>query len=491
MKKFLNTSELLKYGEEALRIIDQQYKQLEQQPIVPNVEPGFLRNILPKHPPYKPESLSTILEDTKRHILPNLTKWHHPNFYAYFPANTSHATFIADLLADINNAPGFTWVCSPAMTELENIVADWGVQMFGLPEKFLLKNTGGGVILSNVGESLFLTVHAAKIKKMKELGFTFADPQITKLVAYYTETGHVINARGLMLSGIPHKRVIPVHYTNKQFFIKPEDLQNMIEKDKKEGLIPFWCGTTVGATTAGCADPIKEIGQICRENKVWMNIDAAWAGASFVVPEYRDLYLQGSQDYNSIAINFAKWMMSGMSSSMTYFDDKESLNESLIRSDHNAEYLKNRYTDEYDITDYKNWQIGTGKRFHALKFWYIIRTFGIEGLQQNVTDKIELAKEFEKMVLSDERFELVAKRELSLVCFRLIRDKNGKVIPQDRLEESNRKLLNKINTGSRFYLVGAKLADIFFLRVVIGNHSTEKRNLEELWKHIQTCSSDF
>jgi len=489
MNPYYNIDDLLKYGNQALDLIGETYQNLEKERVVPDVEPGFLRQLLPENPPQKGESFEDILNDTKTKILPNLTQWQHPNFYAYFPCNMSSAAIIGDMISLAFNSPGFTWIASPATTELENIVADWIVKMMNLPEKFLLKNSGGGAILASIGISIFYSIHAGKYRKMKELGIDLTDPKSLKFVGYYTSLSHSENQRGLLVKDIPYRRAVPVHWNEKikNFSIDVQEFREMVEKDISDGLIPFWCGATIGTTPCGSVDPIPEIAEVCKKYGMWLNVDAAWAGGAFVVPELRQEYGAGLEEVDSLTINFAKGTMSGNGSALFFVGDKKVYNESL-GGKINPEYLKNKFTEENDITDYKDWQLGLGKRFNSLRLWFVIRKYGVEGLQKNILDKIELTKYFESLVTKSDKFTLVCKRSLNLICFRMIKDKDGNIIPEDKLNEFNRKLLELINLSGHYYLVGSEINGLYFLRFTPGNHNTLNQHIDALWKHIEECA---
>ncbi len=490
MNKYFNPDHLLAGGEGALKLIVDEYKDIERKDVVPDVKPGFLRNLLPENPPSEAESIENILEDTKKFIIPGLTQWQHPNFYAYFPANMSHGAIVGDMISVAFNTPGFTWVASPASTELENIVVDWIVKCLGLPEKFLLKNTGGGTIANTIGDAIFLSVHAAKFRKVKELGIELHDPRILKLVGYYTGISHSQNEKGLFMKDIPYRRQIPIYFNEEiqNYQIRPEEFEEMVKKDISEGLIPFWCGSTLGSTSLGCNDPIPEVSKICKKYNIFLNVDAAWAGAALVVPELREELGKGLEEADSMAINFGKWNMCGGNSALFYVADKSKYREALLGGPI-PEYLKNQFTNEHDIIDYKDWQIGLGRRFNSLRIWFMMRSVGVEGMKQNILEKIELAKEFEKLLEQDSQFEKICKRELSLLCFRIIKDPKGQAIPEDKINEVNKKLLESINDSREYHLVGSIVENVYFLRFVVCNHNTTVDHIQKAWADIKKLSS--
>ncbi len=490
MNKFFNTDTLLASGQDALQLITEEYHNMESKQVVPDVKPGFLRHLLPEEAPEKAQTMKEIIADTRRFIIPNLTQWQHPNFFAYFPSNMSHGAIVGDMISLAFNTPGFTWVASPASTELENIVVDWIVKFLGLPEGWLIKNRGGGTISNTIGDAIFLSVHAAKHKKMAELSIDFTDVRMLKFVGYYSGICHSQNYKGLYIKDIPYRREIPIYYNEQvqNYQIKVDEFEKMVEKDISEGLIPFWCGTTLGSTSLGCNDPIAEVAAVCKKHGIFLNVDAAWAGAALVVPEIREEIGKGLEGVDSMAINFGKWNMCGNNSAVFFVADKLNYRESLLGGP-TPEFLKNKFTNEYDIIDYKDWQIGLGRRFNSLRFWYMIRSLGVEGMRENVTQKIELAKVFENHVKKNSRFEMICKRELALVCWRLVKDKDGNPIPEDKINDVNKKLLDNINATNQYHLVGSVVQNLHFLRFVICNHNTTAEHVEKFWNLIEEISN--
>lgn len=318
---------------------------------------------------------------------------------------------------------------------------------------------------------------------MQELGIEFNDPRMLKFVGYYSGITHSLSHKALYMKDIHYRREIPVYFDEKiqNYQIKVEEFEAMVEKDISEGLIPFWCGTTLGSTSLGCNDPIPEIAKICNKHKIFCNVDAAWAGAALVVPEIREEMGKGLELVDAISINFGKWNMCGNNSAVYYVADKSNYRSSLLGGA-TPQYLKNKFTDEFDITDYKDWQVGLGRRFNSLRFWFMIRSLGVEGMRDNITSKVNLAKEFEAFVTKHSQFELICKRELSLVCFRLVKDKDGKEIPKDKINKVNERLLEMIEATNQYHLVSSKIDDKLFIRFVVCNHNTTSQNVQDLWK---------
>jgi glutamate/tyrosine decarboxylase-like PLP-dependent enzyme len=489
MNQFFNTKELKVYGNKALHLAADSYDSIDKFNVIPKVEPGAIRNALPTAAPEKGESFDNILQDTEKIILPNLTQWQHPNFHAYFPSNTSHAAIIGDIIASTFNPSAFTWIASPAATELENVVCDWIVQMLGLPEKFLFKNTGGGMITNTVGEGIFLSVQAAKCQKMKDFKIDFRDERILKFVGYYPETAHTQNRKTLLMNFVPYQREIATIWDEKtqNYTVDLDNLTKTIEEDVKNGLIPFWFGATVGSTALCSIDPLIDIIKILQPYNMWINADAAYVGSALVCPEFRDL-VKGLEDVDSIQINFSKWMMSTLPGTLFFVGNKQKYIEAIsgkyIEFQSNPEYLKNKFTDEFDVIDYKDWQIGLSRKFNSLKFWFLIRSQGIEGLQSQIRTKVELAKKLEALVLGEPRLQLVCKTIFGLVCFRVVKGKDEKEYTLDEANAQGKRVVEEINKEGKFHVVGATIQKTFFVRVTVASHLTEYGHLEAFLKQF-------
>jgi len=489
--EYFNVEEFKHYGEKTLDIIAQDLiLEIEKGDAFPLPEPGFLRKLLPKDAPENPEDLDGILKDTREMILPNMTKWRHPKFYGNMPALITHSAILAEMIGLALNNPMHTWSICPAGTELENIVLDWCAKAFGLDSRFLFENGGGGCIYNTIGEGNLLMAHAARYKKRKELGIDTRDPKNLQFVAYYSSGCHYSTVRALTLKDVPIIKEIPVklNKSSGQFTLDPEEFAAQVQRDVDEGLIPFFFGAVIGGTAVGNADPIPELAKICQKHKMWLNVDAAWTGASFVCPEFLKEYGPGIEGANSIAINFGKWIFAGNCAALFWVSDASLFTESL---EIHPEYLKNRVAGANKVVDYKDWTISTRRRFTALRVWYALRTLGISGIRKNVYRGVELTQQLEKLVISNPRLELVCKRELSILCFRLVKDKDGKRYDDSELAAINKKFLQGIIKSGEFYLAGADLDKTFFLRFILNNPSTNEKHIDALWSHMEDIMKDI
>ncbi|KAK1355067.1 Tyrosine decarboxylase [Heracleum sosnowskyi] len=458
-----------------IEFITNYYKNVEKYPVRSQVQPGFLLNLYPKEAPFQPTSLETILQDIETDIFPGITHWQSPNFYAYFPATISNAAFHGEMLCNALNVVGFNWISSPAATELEMIVMNWLGKMLNLPQSFLFTGNGGGVIQGSTTEALVCVLAAARDKALKQFG----ENSLTKLVVYASDQTHFVVKKAAKLVGIPPKnfRVIRTSLST-CFALKPNDVKMAIERDLESGLVPLFLCATVGATPSSSVDPVEELGLLAKNYGLWLHIEAAYAGSAFICPEFGH-YLQGIEFADSISINLHKWLLTNMDCSCLWVNNPSVLLDSLSMTD---EVLRNEASESKKVVDFMDWQIATSRRFRALKLWFVLRRYGVNNLMTHIRSDIELAKHFEALVKSDNRFEVVVPVKFSLVCFRL---KPKKEETEESLKVLNWKLMEAVNSSGRAYMTHAVLGDIFVIRCAIGTSLSEEKHVSELWKLIQ------
>ncbi|KAK3226826.1 hypothetical protein Dsin_006688 [Dipteronia sinensis] len=476
---FIKTVPLLDYknfSDESKTVIDfiaEYYRNIEKYPVRSRVQPGYLSEKLPESAPFGPESLEEILKDVSESILPGLTHWQSPNFFAYFQANASTAGFLGEMLCSGLNVVGFNWISSPAATELETIVMDWMGKMLKLPSSFLFSGTGGGILHGSTCEAVVCTLAAARDKALEKLG---GSENITKLVVYASDQTHFTVEKSAKLIGITKSnfRVITTSFST-TFSLSPENLRAAIEADVKAGLVPLYLCGTVGTTACGAVDPIKELGKIAREYEMWFHIDAAYAGSACICPEYRP-YLDGVEFADSISLNPHKWFLTNMDCCCLWLKQTKFLVDSLSTD---SEILRNKASESHSVIDYKDWQIALSRRFKALKLWIVIRKHGLTNLIYHIRSDVDMAKRFETMVATDRRFEIVVPRKFALVCFRL------KPVLESDGSELNRKLLEAVNSSGRAFMSHAVVGSLFVIRAAIGATLTEDRHVDDFWKLIQ------
>ncbi|KAL5768004.1 hypothetical protein ACOSP7_014584 [Xanthoceras sorbifolium] len=464
------------FSEESKVVVDfiaEYYRNIEKYPVQSRVEPGYLSQKLPDTAPYGPESLEDILKDVSDSILPGLTHWQSPNFFGYFQANASTAGFLGEMLCSGLNVVGFNWISSPAATELESIVMDWMAKMLKLPSSFLFSGTGGGVLHGSTCEAVVCTMAAARDKALEKLD---GNENITKLVVYASDQTHFTFQKAAKLIGITKSnfRAITTSFSTK-FALSPENVRAVIEEDIKAGLVPLYLCGTVGTTSSGAVDPIKELAKISREYKIWFHIDAAYAGSACICPEFRP-YLDGVELADSISMNPHKWFLTNMDCCCLWLKHPKFLVDSLST---NSEILRNSASESNSVIDYNDWQIALSRRFRALKLWIVMRKHGSANLMYHIRSDVAMAKRFEALVARDHRFEIMVPTNFALVSFRL------KPELESISSELNRKLLDAVNSSGRAFMTHGVVGGVFYVRAAFGTTMTKERHVDDLWKLLK------
>jgi aromatic-L-amino-acid decarboxylase len=471
-KSFHMTSDQFRrHGHQVIDWIADYYKKIESYPVLSRVAPGQIRASLPARAPQQGEPFAAMLEDVENLILPGITHWQSPNFFAYFPSNNSGPSILGDLLSSGLGVQGMLWATSPACTELETLVLDWLVAMLGLPEKFLSTTAGGGVIQDTASSASLCALLAAR---ERATGFASNERGCEgKLVAYTSSQAHSSIEKDVKVAGLGRKnlRLIEV---DENFAMRPQALALSIQQDREAGLTPCFVCASVGTTSSNALDPVPAIGRICREQNLWLHVDAAMSGTAGLCPEFRYLH-DGLELADSYAFNPHKWMFTNFDCNCFYVADRKALIETLSVL---PEYLKNKATESGSVFDYRDWQIPLGRRFRALKLWFVIRHYGVEGLQYHVRKHVNLARQFASWMREDERFEQAAPSPLNLVCFR---HKGG--------DQVNQQIMDRLNQSGHLYLTHTRLDDRLTLRLSVGQTTTELRHLERAWQRIQEEAS--
>jgi aromatic-L-amino-acid/L-tryptophan decarboxylase len=463
----MSPEEFRRHGHAVVDWIADYYQRIESFPVLTQAKPGEVRAQLPPSAPATGEPFAKIFADIDRIILPGITHWQSPNFFAFFPCNASGPAILGDLLSSGLGVQGMLWATSPACTELETHVLDWLVEMLGLPGKFLSTSTGGGVIQDTASSSSLCAILAAR-----ERATRFASNRRGgdgRLVAYTSSQAHSSIEKGVKIAGIgvENLRLIDV---DENFAIRPAALERQIQQDKNAGLVPCIVCATVGTTSSNAIDPLPEIGRICRAQGIWLHVDAAMSGTAALCPEFRHIH-RGLELADSYCFNPHKWMFTNFDCDCFYVADRKALIQTLSVL---PEYLRNQATQSGAVIDYRDWQIPLGRRFRSLKLWFVIRHYGVEGLQHHVRRHVELAQNFAAWVRASERFELAAPAPLNLVCFR---HKGGDAL--------NQALMDALNRSGDLYLTHTKLDNRLTLRLCVGQSNTEARHVEHAWQRIQ------
>ena len=462
----MTPDEFRRHGHAVVDWIADYQLRIESFPVLSQVKPGQIRASLPVKPPANGEPFDTLLKDVDQLILPGVTHWQSPNWFAYFPCNASGPGILGDLLASGLGVQGMLWSTSPACTELETHVMDWLVGMLGLPQKFLSSSTGGGVIQDTASSAVLCALLAARERAS---GYsTNKKGGNGRLVAYASTQTHSSLEKAAMIAGIGTDNLRLIEVDDK-FAMKPDALAGQVEADRKAGLVPCFVCATVGTTSSNAMDPVRAIGEVCRKNNLWLHVDAAMSGTAMVCPEFRHLQ-DGIELADSYNFNPHKWMGANFDCSCFWVADRKALIQTLSIL---PEYLRNQATESGAVIDYRDWHIQLGRRFRSLKLWFVIRHYGVAGLQHNVREHVRLAQEFAGWAKNDERFELAAPVPLNLVCFR---HKSG--------DATNQSIMDRLNRGGDLCLTHTKLNGKLTLRLSVGQMNTKARHVENAWKQI-------
>ncbi|XP_013088909.1 aromatic-L-amino-acid decarboxylase-like isoform X2 [Biomphalaria glabrata] len=458
-------------GQEMVNYIVDYLENIRERMPMPNVVPGFLKELIPDEAPLEGESWQEIQKDIERVIMPGVTHWNSPHFHAYFPTANSYPAILGDMLSDAISCIGFTWASGPSCTELEVSMMDWLAKILQLPKHFLFseQGKGGGIIQGTASEATLVALLSARtnvIKTVKADNPDLTTGQILdKLIAYTSEESHSSVERAGLI-GLVQMRTLP---TDDRGSLRIDILEETIAQDQQKGLIPFFLCATIGTTSTCSFDNLSEIGPICNHHDIWLHVDAAYAGSACICPEFRYL-LDGIEHAMSFNFNPHKWLQVTFDCSAMWIKDRDLVSGAF---EMNPVYLKHE-NQGHAMPDYRHWQIPLGRRFRSLKLWFVLRSYGVSGLQKQIRKDVQLAHQFEALVRDDPKFEIVREVTLGLVCFRL-----------KASNEANEMLLKKINDDHRIHLVPSKIKDKFFLRFAVCATSTQPSDVGFAWSVIQ------
>ena len=469
----MTSEEFRRQGKQMIDWIADYYETVEKYPVLSQMHPGEISHQLPLDPPSESESMEQIMSDVNSIIMPGITHWQSPSFFAYFPANTSGPSILGDLLSSGLGVQGMLWATSPACTELETRVLDWLAEMLQLPEKFKSTSTGGAVIQDTASSAALSALLAARERKTNYQ--TNDSGCLGNLVAYISEQTHSSVEKAVKIAGIGRNnlRLIGV---DEKLAMRTDLLEKAIEQDLVNGLVPFFVCATIGTTSTNAMDPLTEIGHICQQYQLWLHIDAAMSGTAAICPEYRFI-LNGVELADSFSFNPHKWMFTNFDCNCFFIADRSSLIKTLSIL---PEYLKNQATESGAVIDYRDWHIQLGRRFRSLKLWFVIRNYGVNGLRHHIREHVRLAQEFAGWIRTSNDFELVAPAPLNLVCFA---HKKG--------NDFNRKLLETINREGKMYFTHTIIKDQFVLRMCIAQTHTQAQHVLQAWETIIKTVSEL
>jgi aromatic-L-amino-acid decarboxylase len=453
---------------EVVRWIDEYFREAERHPVLAQVRPGQVREGLPAAPPQHPEPFEAVWQDFQRVILPGVTHWNHPAFFAYFAITGSAPGVLGELVSAALNVNGMLWRTCPAATELEQVVLDWLRQMLGLPPQF-------GVIMDTASVATLCAVAAAR--ESLDLGIRTRGmagrPDLPRLRLYTSEQAHSSVEKAAIVLGLGQEGVRKIP-TDAEYRMRPDALEEAVREDLRAGWRPACVVATVGTTSTTSVDPVDRIAEVCERYGVWLHVDAAYGGAAAILPEMRWV-LEGCERADSFLVNPHKWLFTPIDCTAFYTRRPEALRGafSLV-----PEYLQTPVSDAVNFMDYG---VQLGRRFRALKLWMVLRMFGVRGLQEALRKHLRLARQFAEWVDSSEEFQRVAPAPFSTVCFR-------HRAPGLSLEEANRfneRLVEAVNATGQAYLSHTVLRGRYVLRLAVGNLRTELRHVRRCWELLQ------
>jgi aromatic-L-amino-acid/L-tryptophan decarboxylase len=462
----MSSDEFRRHGHALIDWIANYLDTVEQHPVLSRAHPGEIRAKLPDAPPEHGEPFEQMMRDVETIIMPGITHWQSPSFFGFFPANTSGPAILGELLSAGLGVQGMIWATSPACTELETHVLDWMADMLGLPAKFRSTSTGGGVIQDTASSASLCALLAAR---ERATGFNSNERGTNgTLTAYTSSQAHSSIEKAARIAGIGRANLRMIEVDDR-FAMRPELLAEQIERDRADGLTPCFVCATVGTTSSNAIDPVRAIGEMCRESGIWLHVDAAMSGTAAVCPEFRFIH-DGLEYADSYCFNPHKWMLTNFDCDCFFVADRAALINTLSIL---PEYLRNKATESGAVIDYRDWQVPLGRRFRALKLWFVIRHYGMSGIRAFVRQHVEWASRFAAWVHADDRFELVMEPVLNLVCFR---HRGGDAI--------NQQLLDDVNASGKVFLTHTRLGDQLTLRLAIGATRTRFEHVEKAWRTI-------
>uniref|UniRef100_A0A0D9X490 Aromatic-L-amino-acid decarboxylase n=1 Tax=Leersia perrieri TaxID=77586 RepID=A0A0D9X490_9ORYZ len=486
----LNPDDVRSYLHKAVDFVYDYYKSVESLPVLPGVEPGYLHRLLQSAPPSSSAPFDIAMKELKDAVVPGMTHWASPNFFAFFPSTNSAAAIAGELIASAMNTVGFTWQASPAATELEVLALDWLAQLLKLPASFMTRTvaggrgTGGGVILGTTSEAMLVTLVAARDAALRRSG-SAGVAGLTRLTVYAADQTHSTFFKACRLAGFDpaNIRSIPTG-ADTDYALDPAVLLAAMRADADAGLIPTYVCATVGTTSSNAVDPVGAVADVASTFSAWVHVDAAYAGSACICPEFRH-HLDGVDRVDSISMSPHKWLMTCLDCTCLYVRDTHRLTGSL---ETNPEYLKNHASDSGEVTDLKDMQVGVGRRFRGLKLWMVMRTYGATKLQEHIRSDVAMAKMFEEFVRGDDRFEVVVPRNFALVCFRI---KPRKFASEEEAERVNRELMERLNKTGKAYVAHTVIGGRFVLRFAVGSSLQEERHVRSAWELIKKTAAEI
>lgn len=505
----------------AITEIENYYSTVSSREVVPSIAPGYLQKLLPTQPPVQGERWEAIAADIERTIMPGITHWQSPQFMAFFPANSTYPSILGEMWSAALTAPAFNWICSPAVTELETIVLDWLAQMMALPPKFHSSASGGGVIQGSASEAIVTVMVAARERfvrrQVEREGVTDPDEVEdrscelrARLVALGSDQAHSSTKKAAIIAGTRFRSIATERSNG--YGLTGSQLRRKIEALKSKNLEPYYLTVSLGTTNTCAVDDFASIAEVAKEHPdVWIHCDAAYAGAALILPEYQHLS-KSFAFVDSFDVNMHKWLLANFDASCLYVRNRRDLTDALSIT---PAYLRNQFTDSGLVTDYRDWQLPLGRRFRALKIWFVIRTWGIEGMQKHVQHHIALGNLFADLLRSrEDLFSILTPPAFALTVFTVSgshhqlplneasdngdpRPDEGGQIPSQRSTEDHRlqaadqltkDVYTIIDEKKEFFLTSTVVGESFAIRVVSANPLAEEKFVRQIFDELVSAT---
>jgi len=464
----MDIEEFKKHGHTMVDWMADYLQNVEDHPVLSTSKPGEIKAKIPLQFPENPEDFTAIFKDFESKIMPGITHWESPNFFAYFPASKSKPSILGEMLMSVLGTQGMVWLTSPAATELEDRMMEWMRDLLGLSKKWT------GSIQDTASTGTFNALITAREKasnyQINEKGFA----GMPRYRIYASEQAHSSIDKNVKIAGFGYENLVKIP-VDENFAMLPTKLEEAIEKDKAKGYKPLFILGAMGTTSTTAVDPLGAIGEIARKHSIWFHVDAAYSGAALICPEYRWMS-KGIELADSMVFNPHKWMFVNFDCSLYYVKDAEALKKTYSIT---PEYLKTDADEE--VNNYRDWHIQLGRRFRSLKLWFVLREFGAQRLRKIISNHIEWAQWLKNEIAQSSAFELLAPVPVNLVCFRF----NDGRMKEEELNHFNEQLLKRVNATGKIFITHTKLNGMYTLRLVGGHPELTKAHLENAWSLIQ------
>lgn len=482
-----------RHGHQVIDWIADYWESIDHRPVLAQVQPGEITAQLPQHAPEHPEPFDAVLADLDEILLPGITHWQHPRYFAYFPANSSPAAILGDLISSGLGAQGMIWATSPAVTELEQVVLDAFAEALGLPEAFRHSNTsdkelstGGGVIQDTASTATFTAVLAALHRASGGQVRTEGIPTNTYTI-YGSSQAHSSLLKAAMMSGLGEHAVRSIDVDPNTQAMDVTKLRAAIEHDVAQGLRPVMIQAAVGTTSTGAIDPVAEIGPVARDFDAWLHVDAAWAGVAAICPELRWINDGVGEFAHSYVTNPHKWLLTTFDCSTFWVRDRGALTGALSLL---PEYLRNPASESGAVVDFRDWHPQLGRRFRAIKLWTVLRTYGLAGLRRHIGAGVDQARQFADLVLADDRMTFPAPPVLGLVTFRIVNTDDGTPLADEDADRVTMAAMTAVNASGIAYLSHTTVNERVAIRLAVGSWRTTEGDIDRTWEELQAATSE-